>query len=296
MDKFAELTGRQYKLFDYVGAPDAERVIVIMGSGAEAAQETVEYLVEQRREGRPAEGPPLPALPARSLHRRHCPPPAKTIAVLDRTKEPGVDRRAALPGRRHRSRRGRHGKPSTRASSAAATACPRRNSPRPWSRASTTRCSRSQAEKPLHGRHRRRRHPHQPRLRSRLLDRRSEDGPLPVLRPGRGRHRRRQQELHQDHRRRDRELRPGLLRLRLEEVRLHHHLPPALRSQADPLHLPDQPRQLRRLPPVHLPREARRAEECRHRAPPSCSTARTAATRSGTSCRARCRSRSSRRN
>ncbi len=47
MDKFAELTGRQYHLFDYVGAPDAEKVIVIMGSGAETAQETVEYLVEQ---------------------------------------------------------------------------------------------------------------------------------------------------------------------------------------------------------------------------------------------------------
>ncbi|MCX7841421.1 MAG: hypothetical protein N2559_18470, partial [Anaerolineae bacterium] len=44
MDKFAALTGRQYHLFDYVGAPDAERVIVIMGSGAEIAHDTVEYL------------------------------------------------------------------------------------------------------------------------------------------------------------------------------------------------------------------------------------------------------------
>ncbi len=44
MDKFAELTGREYQLFDYVGAPDAERVVIIMGSGAEAAHETVEYL------------------------------------------------------------------------------------------------------------------------------------------------------------------------------------------------------------------------------------------------------------
>ena len=42
MDKFARLVGRQYHLFDYVGAPDAERVIVIMGSGAEVAQESVE--------------------------------------------------------------------------------------------------------------------------------------------------------------------------------------------------------------------------------------------------------------
>ena len=47
MDKFAAITGRQYHLFDYVGAPHAERVLVIMGSGAEAAQETVEHLNAQ---------------------------------------------------------------------------------------------------------------------------------------------------------------------------------------------------------------------------------------------------------
>src|SRR5579859_4066892 len=45
MDKFATLVGRQYHLFDYVGAPDAERVIVVMGSGAETVQATTEYLV-----------------------------------------------------------------------------------------------------------------------------------------------------------------------------------------------------------------------------------------------------------
>ena len=42
MDKFAKLTGRQYNLFDYVGAPDAEKIIIMMGSGSEAAEETVE--------------------------------------------------------------------------------------------------------------------------------------------------------------------------------------------------------------------------------------------------------------
>jgi pyruvate-ferredoxin/flavodoxin oxidoreductase len=45
MDKFAKLTGRQYHLFDYVGAPDAERVIIMMGSGAEVAHETVEAML-----------------------------------------------------------------------------------------------------------------------------------------------------------------------------------------------------------------------------------------------------------
>ena len=42
MDRFAKLVGRQYHLFDYAGAPDAERVIVLMGSGAEVAEEAVE--------------------------------------------------------------------------------------------------------------------------------------------------------------------------------------------------------------------------------------------------------------
>src|SRR5436190_13908607 len=45
MNKFGSLVGRQYHLFDYVGAPDAERVIVVMGSGAETVQATAEYLL-----------------------------------------------------------------------------------------------------------------------------------------------------------------------------------------------------------------------------------------------------------
>ena len=45
LDRFAELTGRRYRLFDYAGAPDAERVVVIMGSGAGAVEEAVEALV-----------------------------------------------------------------------------------------------------------------------------------------------------------------------------------------------------------------------------------------------------------
>ncbi len=90
MDRFAALTGRQYRLFDYVGAPDAERVIVLMGSGAETAQETVDDLVAggekvgllKVRLYRPwAPAALLAALPA-SVRR---------IAVLDRTKEAGAD-------------------------------------------------------------------------------------------------------------------------------------------------------------------------------------------------------------
>jgi len=88
MNKFAKLAGRQYKLFDYVGAPDAERVIVLMGSGAEAAQETVEYLTKR--------GEKVGIIKVR-LYRPFSvehfvsvlPPAVKTIAALDRTKEPG---------------------------------------------------------------------------------------------------------------------------------------------------------------------------------------------------------------
>jgi pyruvate-ferredoxin/flavodoxin oxidoreductase len=88
MDKFARVVGRQYRLFDYLGAPDADRVIVMMGSGAEAAQETVEYLT--------ARGEKVGVLKVR-LYRPFSvehfaaalPATVKTLAVLDRCKEPG---------------------------------------------------------------------------------------------------------------------------------------------------------------------------------------------------------------
>ncbi len=89
MDRFARLTGRAYHLFDYVGAPDAERVIVLMGSGAEAAQETVEYLA--------ARGEKVGMIKVhlyRPFSIEHfvsvLPPTTQKIAVLDRTKEPGA--------------------------------------------------------------------------------------------------------------------------------------------------------------------------------------------------------------
>ncbi len=88
MDQFAELTGRQYHLFDYVGAPDAERVIVVMGSGAETAEETANYLV--------ARGEKVGVIKVhlfRPFSVEHfvkvLPPSVRAIAVLDRTKEPG---------------------------------------------------------------------------------------------------------------------------------------------------------------------------------------------------------------
>ena len=89
MNKFAALTGRKYSLFQYTGAPDAERVIIMMGSGCETAQETVEYLNKQ--------GEKVGLLKVRlyrpfSVERfvEMLPKTAKTLIVLDRTKEPGA--------------------------------------------------------------------------------------------------------------------------------------------------------------------------------------------------------------
>ncbi len=90
MDHLAKLTGRQYKLYEYEGAADAERVIVLMGSGAGAAQETVQHLS--------ARGEKVGLLKVR-LFRPFAaaallaaiPDSVKKLAVLDRTKEPGAD-------------------------------------------------------------------------------------------------------------------------------------------------------------------------------------------------------------
>ncbi len=88
MDRFTGIVGREYHLFDYIGAPDAERVIVLMGSSTEAAQEAVEYLN--------ANGEKVGLLKVR-LYRpfsmKHfldaLPETVKSIAAMDRTKEPG---------------------------------------------------------------------------------------------------------------------------------------------------------------------------------------------------------------
>ena len=90
MDKFAKLTGRAYHNFEYYGAPDAERVIILMASGAETAEETANHLA--------AKGEKVGVLNVRlyrpfsaELLLKALPKTVKSIAVLDRTKEPGAD-------------------------------------------------------------------------------------------------------------------------------------------------------------------------------------------------------------
>jgi pyruvate-ferredoxin/flavodoxin oxidoreductase len=89
LQRFAEVTGRHYELYEYVGAPDAERVLVMMGSGAETAHETVDHLIARGesvgllkvRLFRPFVGEQLvDAVPAT----------VKRVVVLDRCKEPGA--------------------------------------------------------------------------------------------------------------------------------------------------------------------------------------------------------------
>ncbi|MBL0176489.1 MAG: pyruvate:ferredoxin (flavodoxin) oxidoreductase [Ignavibacteria bacterium] len=88
MDHFAQLTGRQYNLFDYIGHPEADRIIIIMGSGADTATETIDYLT--------AQGEKVGMIKVhlfRPFSVKHfigaIPASVKKIAVLDRTKEPG---------------------------------------------------------------------------------------------------------------------------------------------------------------------------------------------------------------
>jgi len=115
MDKLAAKIGRQYHLFDYIGAPDAEKVIIAIGSACETIEETVEYLT--------AKGEKVGAVKVR-LYRPFSvkafidsiPESCKKIAVLDRTKEPGaigeplyMDTVTALAGKNIKVIGGRYG-------------------------------------------------------------------------------------------------------------------------------------------------------------------------------------------
>ena len=168
MDRFAALTGRAYKLFEYEGPADAERVIVLMGSGAETARETAAVLqgrgervgVLQVRLYRPfAADAFLAALPDS----------CRAIAVLEQAKEPGapgeplyLDVVTTLAQAHATGKRKHHAARDRRALR------PRLEELQPGpgqGRVRRAREARSQAR--LHGRHRGRRLAHQPRARSR---------------------------------------------------------------------------------------------------------------------------------
>ena len=136
MDQFAAETGRAYHLFDYEGHPEAEEIIVIMGSGAETAAEAARFLNAKhgRRTG------VLKVRLFRPFSIEHfltaLPVTTKAIAVLDRTKEPGC---AASRSIRTFSPPSSKASPQalcrsrlSRASSAVATVCPPKSSARRW--------------------------------------------------------------------------------------------------------------------------------------------------------------------
>ena len=89
MDKFAKISGRQYHIVEYYGAADAEQVIVIMGSGAETVQETIDYLNAQGQKLGVLKVHLYRPFPAKSFLAA-LPKSAKVVSVLDRTKESGA--------------------------------------------------------------------------------------------------------------------------------------------------------------------------------------------------------------
>ena len=261
MDKFAKLVGRQYHLFDYVGAAGRRAGDRRHGlSGCGVVEETVEKLVaEGEKVGlvkvrlyRPFDGAALVAA---------LPKTVKTIAVLDRTKEPGAAGEPLYQDVRHGP--GRALAATSRRRAAAVIGGRYGLSSQGVhpgdGQARLRRAEEGRAQEPLHRRHQRRRDPPEPRLRSGVHDRGGRRDPGRVLRAGQRRHGRRDPQLGEDRRREHAAVRPGLLRLRLAQGRLADHLAPADQPAADQGLVPGAPGQLRGLPPVALPRPARHA-------------------------------------
>ena len=202
MDKFAKLVGRQYHLFDYFGAPDAERIIVIMGSGAEVIHETVEALM--------AKGEKVGVLKVhlfRPFSVRHfaesLPKSVKSIAVLDRTKEPGS---AGEP--LYQDIVTAFGEAMAEGFSPVAVV-PRIIGgrlrvvvERVYTGDGKSRVRRTQkikTEEPFHGGHQRRRLAYESRIRCHVHDGKGRRGAGDVLRARRGRNGRSEQKLHQNY-------------------------------------------------------------------------------------------------
>ena len=109
MGKINAKLGTDYQLFNYYGAPDADRVIIAMGSICDVAEEVIDYLNAhgEKVEGGPHQGPPVPPLPRGQAHRRH---PRHRQEDRGAGPHQGARRsgRSSLPGRDHRPGRGRH--------------------------------------------------------------------------------------------------------------------------------------------------------------------------------------------
>jgi hypothetical protein len=157
MNRFAEITGRQYRLFDYAGHPQAERVIIIMGSGGETAQQTAEWLNSAAK--RPASCACASIGHFRSKpSSARCPPPraASPCSTAPRNRARSANRFMSMSWRPCAKLATQGWPPLTpnRTSSAGVTAFLPRNSPRRWSNRFSTN-SAPHAEKSFYDRHRR---------------------------------------------------------------------------------------------------------------------------------------------
>ena len=126
MDKISELTGRDYKLFNYYGAPDAEEVVVVMCSASEALKETVDYLNAPWPQGRYGADPPVPSVLGSSISRLPSRQPVR------RSRSSTAPRKWARSASRFTwtsARRSTRQAAPTSRSSAAVTACPPRTPP-----------------------------------------------------------------------------------------------------------------------------------------------------------------------
>ncbi len=106
MDRLGERTGRNYRLVDYSGHPEAERVLVVMGSAGETARETVAFLAGAGRAGRGGAAQAVPAVPGAGACAGAASRPCGDVAVLDRTKEPGSLGEPLFPRRARGAERG----------------------------------------------------------------------------------------------------------------------------------------------------------------------------------------------
>ncbi len=266
MDRFKTVVGREYTIYQYYGSPTADRVIVMMGSGAEAAQEAIDYLN--------AHGENLGLLKVRlfrpfasEIFVKALPATVKSIAVLDRTKEPGSAGEplyqdvvtaiaesfasgkvsfSAFP----RIVGGRYGLSSKEVTPAMIKAVfDEIKKPAPKNHF-TVGIIDDVTNTSL---------PFDPSFSTEgkdvvraLFYGLGADGTV-------GANKNSIKIIGED----TRLLRPGLLRVRLKEVRLHDHVAPPFRPSADPLDLPGHDRKFHRVSSMVLPREVRRAEDRR---------------------------------
>ena len=106
MDELGERTGRHYGLVDYSGHPEAERVLVVMGSGGETVRETVAFLQAPGRARRRGAGAAVPAVPGAGADRRRCPASVPANRRAGPHEGAGLARRAAVPRRPRGAQRG----------------------------------------------------------------------------------------------------------------------------------------------------------------------------------------------